>query len=108
MPNTGTRLLEALKERGWTAAELARQLTVSQPTIHAWIHGQHGLRRANAARVANVLEVPLAWLLFGEDRIEERMAQGAEELALLRLYRAADDQARQDALRRLRVAPSPG
>ena len=104
MPGTEERLMQALQRLGWTAADLARRLGVSQPTVHAWLHGRHGLRRANAARVAEVLDVSVTWLLFGDDRGAEATARDAQELALLRLFREADEAARQDALRRLRQA----
>ena len=101
MASIGERLAVALRQRGQSAAELARQLGVSQPTVHGWLHGQHGLRRTNAAKVADAVGVPLTWLLFGNDPDGERTVQGTDELALLRLYRAADDDARQAALRLL-------
>ena len=42
------RIRETMQRRGLSGAELARRLGVSQPTIHAWVNGAHGLR-ANAA-----------------------------------------------------------
>jgi transcriptional regulator with XRE-family HTH domain len=96
-----TRLKRTLKERGYTAADLARKLAVSQPTVHAWVTGLHGIRWANARRVAKVLEVSPAWLMFGADAVTEGMAQGTDELALLRLFREIGEVEQASILRRM-------
>ena len=90
-----------LKENGLTAADLARKLDVSQPTVHAWVTGLHGMRWTNARRVAKALSVTPAWLMFGSDAVAESSAQGAEELALLRLWRELGEEEQTAAMRRL-------
>ena len=90
-----------LKENGLTAADLARKLAVSQPTVHAWVTGLHGMRWTNARRVAKALGVTPAWLMFGTDAVAEASAQGAEELALLRLWRELGEDEQTAAIRRL-------
>ena len=96
-----TRLRKMLKDNSLTAADLARKLDVSQPTVHAWVTGLHGMRWANARRVAKVLGVTPAWLMFGADPVAEGAAQGAEELALLRLWRELGEAEQTAAMRRL-------
>ncbi len=96
-----TRLKKMLKDRGMTAADLARKLDVSQPTVHAWVTGLHGMRLANARRVAKVVGVQASWLMFGADAVSEGAAQGAEELALLRLWRELGEDEQAAAMRRL-------
>ena len=96
-----TRLRRALKDNGLTAADLARKLDVSQPTVHAWITGLHGMRWANARRVAKALGITPAWLMFGSDAQAESAVQGAEELALLRLWRDLGEPEQAVAMRRL-------
>ncbi len=96
-----TRLRKMLKDNGLTAADLARKLDVSQPTVHAWVTGLHGMRWTNARRVAKVLGVTPAWLMFGADPVAEGAAQGAEELALLRLWRELSEAEQTAAMRRL-------
>ena len=83
---TAARLRRVLDENEWSAAELARRLKVSQPTVHAWLHGTHGLRAHNARRVARALGISPAWLIFGADRNAEATAQTGDELALLRSW----------------------
>ena len=96
-----TRLRRTLKERGLTAADLARKLDVSQPTVHAWVTGLHGMRWANARRAAKALGITPAWLMFGADAQAESAAQGAEELALLRVWRELGEREQALAMRRL-------
>ena len=96
-----TRLKKMLKERGMTAADLARKLDVSQPTVHAWVTGLHGMRLNNARRVAKVVGVQASWLMFGSDASAEGTAQGAEELSLLRLWRELGEEEQAAAMRRL-------
>ena len=96
-----TRLRRMLRESGMTAADLARKLDVSQPTVHAWVTGLHGIRWANARRAAKALGVTPSWLMFGADPVAEGTAQGAEELALLRLWRELGEEEQTAAMRRL-------
>lgn len=96
-----TRLKRTLKDRGLTAADLARKLDVSQPTVHAWVSGLHGMRWTNARRAAKALNITPAWLMFGSDAQAEGAAQGAEELALLRLWRELGEPEQTAAMRRL-------
>jgi transcriptional regulator with XRE-family HTH domain len=90
-----------LRESGMTAADLARKLDVSQPTVHAWVTGLHGIRWTNARRAAKALGVTPSWLMFGADPVAEGSAQGAEELALLRLWRELGEEEQTAAMRRL-------
>jgi transcriptional regulator with XRE-family HTH domain len=90
-----------LKDSGMSAADLARKLDVSQPTVHAWVTGLHGMRWTNARRVAKAVGVTPAWLMFGADPVAEGVAQGAEELALLRLWRELSEDEQSAAMRRL-------
>ncbi len=96
-----TRLRRMLKDTGLSAADLARKLDVSQPTVHAWVTGLHGMRWANARRVAKAVGVTPSWLMFGADPVLESTAQGAEELALLRLWRELGEEEQTAAMRRL-------
>lgn len=93
------RIRATMQRRGLTGAALARHLGVSQPTVHAWVNGAHGLRRQNIRRLAVELEVDPAWLEFGADREAEARAADAKELAFLRLFRDLDDEGEAAILR---------
>lgn len=87
----GARIAEALKAAGMKPVELARALSVSQPTVHGWVNQLHGISWENARRVAGALKVAPGWIMFGADEEAERVAQTSEELGFLRLFREFDD-----------------
>lgn len=101
----GHRIGKALRNAGMRQADLARALKVSQPTVHGWVNKVHGITWANARRVAAVLKVSPGWIMFGTDEEAERIAQTAEELAFLRLYRELDDPAQSSVLRLITAMP---
>lgn len=85
--------------------DLAKKLKVSQPTVHAWVNHVHGITWANVRRVAAALKVSPGWIMFGADEEAERVAQTADELAFLRLYRELDDPAQASVLRLMTAMP---
>lgn len=107
-PEIGDRIRDALKQRGKKAADLARALKVSQPTVNGWLTGRHGITWLNVRRVARELRVPAGWIMFGSDEAAERAAQTAEELAFLRLLREKDDEGQAAILKFLTVLPGSG
>lgn len=60
------RLKTSRKKLGLSQVELAKQVSVSQPTIANWERGGHIPRPDALARIANVLGTDSAWLLSGE------------------------------------------
>lgn len=103
----GDRIAQALKAAGLKAAELARRLNVSQPTVHGWLNHLHGITWTNARRVAAVLKVAPGWIMFGADEEAERVAQTSEELAFLRLFRELDDNDHASLLRLMAAMQHP-
>ena len=73
----GTQIRAARHDRGWTAAELAERIGVSQSTVLAIENGAPGTAIANVFNAAVMAGVPL----FGtEDRAElARMRRAGEE-----------------------------
>jgi transcriptional regulator with XRE-family HTH domain len=103
----GGRIAQALQAAGMRPVDLARRLKVSQPTVHGWVNQVHGITWANARRVAAVLKVAPGWIMFGADEEAERIAQTAQELAFLRLYRELDDSGQASVLRLLTAMQHP-
>ena len=101
----GDRIAQALKAAGMRPVDLARKLKISQPTVHGWVNQVHGITWANVRRVASVLKVSPGWIMFGADEEAERVAQTADELAFLRLYREMDDPAQASVLRLMTAMP---
>ena len=63
----GARILEARKARGWSQQRLAQALAQAQTTISSWERGRTEPTREDAARIASVLDVPLADLELGQE-----------------------------------------
>jgi transcriptional regulator with XRE-family HTH domain len=94
----GERIRTARRERGWTQDDLAQNVGVSRSAVAQWETGRSGQVRGNMARIARVLQVDVEYLLYGTQLREPLQAASADELALLRLYRACLPNDRQTLL----------
>lgn len=61
----GDRIRHARKINGFSQADLAKRVGVSQPAIANWETGVHDPRKMVLARLADVLDTPLEWLAAG-------------------------------------------
>jgi transcriptional regulator with XRE-family HTH domain len=91
----GDRIRHSRLDRGWTQQDLADAVGVSRSAVAQWETDRAGQLRDNLGRIAGVLGVSSELLLRGR---ETQTASG-DELALLRLYRAAAPDDRQLLLR---------
>ena len=73
----GDRIKRARKSRGFSQADLARRVGVSQPAIANWESGVHDPRRLMLAKLADALEAPLDWLAAGDRSVMESDKQAA-------------------------------
>lgn len=73
----GDRIKQARKSRGFSQADLARRVGVSQPAIANWESGVHDPRRLMLAKLAEALEAPLDWLAAGDRSVMESDKQAA-------------------------------
>jgi transcriptional regulator with XRE-family HTH domain len=94
----GERIRTARKERGWTQDDFAQNVGVSRSAVAQWETGRSGQVRGNMARIARALQVDVEYLLYGTQLREPLQAASADELALLRLYRACLPEDRQSLL----------
>jgi transcriptional regulator with XRE-family HTH domain len=62
----GDRIRQARLAHGWTNEELARRMAVNWRTVHRWQKGQLP-KFETLARLADVLEVPEAYLVESGD-----------------------------------------
>ena len=106
-PEVGSRIREALTKAGLKPVDLARKLSVSQPTVHGWLNNTHGITWENARRVGRLLNVPPGWIMFGADKEAQSMAQTPEEMAFLTMFRDADDDGQAAVLKYLTVLSRP-
>lgn len=62
----GKRLRESIHKKDWTQAAFAEALEVSSQTVQQWLKDDNYPTVANVLRIAEILGVSPAWLLFGE------------------------------------------
>jgi len=98
----GLRIRDVRRERGWTQDRLASAVGVSRSAVAQWETGRAGQVTTNLTRIAEVLEVGVEYLMYGDDRRAPTEARLGDELALLRLYRECSSEDRQLLLRTAR------
>jgi transcriptional regulator with XRE-family HTH domain len=98
----GIRIREVRRERGWTQDQLANAVGVSRSAVAQWETGRAGQVTANLTRIADVLQVGVEYLMYGDDKRAPAEARPGDELALLRLYRECSSEDRQLLLRTAR------
>lgn len=62
---TNERIKQARGERGWSQAELARRISVTQPSVAEWESGRKAPSMKNMMRLAQLLDVGFEWLSTG-------------------------------------------
>ena len=63
------RIKRARQERGWSQAELARRMSVTQPSVAEWESGRKAPNMKNLVRLAKLLDVGFEWLSTGRGGI---------------------------------------
>lgn len=61
----GERIARALAEKDWSQAQLARALGVSENQVNRYLRGRHVPGYARLERIAELLEVPAEYLMYG-------------------------------------------
>lgn len=72
---------EARKALGWSQADLARRMFVTQPSVAAWESGRKAPHTKNLARLAMLLGVNFEWLSTGRGEMHPSAARGARGIA---------------------------
>lgn len=103
----GARIRAARRERGMTQDELSERVGVSRSAVAQWETGRAGQVTGNLSRIADVLEVNVEYLMYGDDKRAVGDVRQGDELALLRLYRECDPEDRQMLLRTARRLARP-
>lgn len=73
------RIKEARKALGWSQADLARRMFVSQPSVAAWELGRKAPHMKNMARLAMLLGVSFEWLTTGRGKMHPSTKLSARE-----------------------------
>ena len=59
------RIKQVRRERGWSQADLARRMPVTQPSVADWESGRKVPNMKNLVRLAKLLDVGFEWLSTG-------------------------------------------
>lgn len=59
------RIKQARRELGWSQAELARRMSVTQPSVAEWESGRKVPNMNNLVRLAKLFDVGFEWLSTG-------------------------------------------
>src|ERR1700722_11050717 len=99
---TGIRIRDVRRERGWTQDQLANAVGVSRSAVAQWETGRAGQVTTNLTRIAEGLAVGVEYIMYGDDKRAPAEARLGDEIALLRLYRHCSAEDRQLLLRTAR------
>ena len=80
---TGSRIELARNQVGLSVSQLARGIGVKPKTVENWEYDRSEPRADKLLKLAGVLQVPLVWLLTGEDSPETTHRTDAPETALI-------------------------
>ncbi len=75
------RIKKARKALGWSQADLARRMFVTQPSVAAWELGFKAPHTKNLARLAMLLGVSFEWLTTGRGDMHPSTTLAARETA---------------------------
>jgi transcriptional regulator with XRE-family HTH domain len=98
----GIRIRDVRRERGWTQDQLATAVGVSRSAVAQWETGRAGQVTTNLTRIADVLDVGVEYIMYGDNKRASAEARQGDELALLRLYRECSEEDQQLLLRTAR------
>lgn len=73
------RIKEARKALGWSQADLARRMYVTQPSVADWESGRKAPHTKNLARLAIMLGVSFEWLSTGRGKMISSSTLNAQE-----------------------------
>ncbi len=67
MTSFGQRLSVAMKNAQKSQSDIARDLSLAQPSVHAWVKDKNFPTIKNVLALSSYLNVSVNWLLVGED-----------------------------------------
>ena len=73
------RIKMARLEKGWSQAELARRMFITQSSVAEWESGRKAPHTKNLARLAMLLGVSVEWLATGRGEKHLSTTYGAQE-----------------------------
>lgn len=101
------RISRLLKDTGWSQAELARRIGVTQQTVQQWVHGRSSPKPASIDKLVEVTGHPAHWFMLPPtegDQITtpDTMKIGPMERDLLQTFNAFPKEDREQMLREMK------
>ena len=75
------RIKQSRLERGWSQAELARRMSVTQPSVAEWESGRKAPNMKNLVHLSKLLGVGFEWLSTGRGEMRPPPAYSVAEAA---------------------------
>lgn len=82
------RILETLDEKGWSQAELARQLEVSPQQVTKYLKGQSDFKFSTIDKLEKVLGIQLQAILWADEVVVKNEEEAQEEVVTEHNYSA--------------------
>ncbi|MFB5952126.1 helix-turn-helix domain-containing protein [Klebsiella pasteurii] len=79
------RLSRLLKETGWSQAELARRVGVTQQTVQQWVNGKSTPKPTSIDRLVEVTGHAPYWFMLPPDEGDQVVTPGAMKLGPMQL-----------------------
>ena len=97
------RLSRLLKETGWSQAELARRIGVTQQTVQQWVNGKSTPKPTSIDKLEEVTGYPPYWFMLPPDDGDQMvtpdaMKLGPMQLDLLKTFNAFPEEDQQEML----------
>jgi transcriptional regulator with XRE-family HTH domain len=97
------RLSLLLKETGWSQAELARRVGVTQQTVQQWVNGKSTPKPTSIDKLVEVTGHPPYWFMLPPDEGDQvvtpdAMKLGPMQLDLLKTFNAFPEEDQQQML----------
>ncbi|HFF8540678.1 TPA: helix-turn-helix domain-containing protein [Raoultella ornithinolytica] len=97
------RLSRLLKETGWSQAELARRVGVTQQTVQQWVNGKSTPKPTSIDKLVEVTGHPPYWFMLPPDEGDQvvtpnAMKLGPMQLDLLKTFNAFPEEDQQQML----------
>ncbi|HFP9366024.1 helix-turn-helix domain-containing protein [Raoultella ornithinolytica] len=102
------RLSRLLKETGWSQAELARRVGVTQQTVQQWVNGKSTPKPTSIDKLVEVTGHPPYWFMLPPDEADQvvtpdAMRLGPMQLDLLKTFNAFPEEDQQQMLSEMKV-----
>lgn len=101
------RISRLLSETGWSQAELARRIGVTQQTVQQWVSGRATPKPASLDKLVEVTGHPLYWFMLPPEEVDQVVVPdtikiGPRQQELLQTFGAFPEQDQEQMLQEMK------